>query len=160
MSLSFKSFFNLIINNLWGLSSVNSLHLVLCLIKLDDGHTLLLENGKPFLEHLNVVIVPCCVSGCGGSCLDTSDHCLFCAFEEKHEFHIGVFAHDLEPSLIVVLISGEAIDQVLFIGPPVLLHSFFNQLDCDLDWDNFALEDDAVNQIAIWRTAISLIAGY
>jgi hypothetical protein len=60
-----------------------------------------------------------------------------------------VFAHDVNPSLLVVLIPWETINQELLGAPPMLLHSFLDQLDRDFDWYNLTLKDDAIYQLAI-----------
>ena len=67
-----------------------------------------------------------------------------------------MFAHDLVPTALVVLVPGESIDQELFLVPAMLLHGLLDQVDCDLYWHYLALKDDAVNQISVWGPAISL----
>ena len=69
-----------------------------------------------------------------------------------------MFAHDLIPTLLIVLIPGESVDQELLRAPAMLLHCFLNEVDSDLNWNDLALKDNTVDQIAIWGTAISLEA--
>ena len=67
-----------------------------------------------------------------------------------------MFPHNFIPTLLVVFIPGESIDKELLGVPSVPLHSFLDEVDSNLDWNNLALKDDAVNQIAIWGATVSL----
>ena len=68
-----------------------------------------------------------------------------------------MLSHNFDPSLLVVFVSWEAVNEELLVGPPVLLHGLFYQVDSDLDWNNFSLQDNIVDQLAIWGAAISLL---
>ena len=56
-----------------------------------------------------------------------------------------MFAHDLIPTLLIVLIPGESVDQKLLSAPAVLLHCFFNEINSDLNWNDLAFKDNTVD---------------
>ena len=51
----------------------------------------------------------------------------------------------LIPTILVVLIPGEAIDEKLFGAPSMFFHCFLDQIYGNFDGNNLALKNDAID---------------
>ena len=140
----------------WLVVRVNLPDFVVFFVKFDDWHGLLPKHVEPLLQDFHVVIVSLLVARTLPSLLDSRDHGLLGAVQEEHKLHVSRVAQNLFPTVLIVLVAGKSVDQELLLGPSVLFHSFFDQVDSDFYRHDFAFEDDAVDQLAVGAAAVSL----
>ena len=62
------------------------------------------------------------------------------------------------PPINIVLIPWKTINKKLFRVPPIFLHGFFYQIDCNFYRHNFTFKDYAIDQISVRWAAVSLLS--
>ncbi len=83
----------------------------------------------------------------------------FVAVKEENELHSSMLVHDLVPTLEVVRVAGETIDEEAgdgLLGSSMLLHSSTEELDRDLNGDNLAFVNVVVNEIGVLASSGTL----
>jgi hypothetical protein len=74
------------------------------------------------------------------------NHGIFICVKENTERDIDRGAKDLIPSIKVVLITRESINQEALFVPSMLFHTLLQQLACNLYWNDLSLNDALVDQ--------------
>lgn len=89
--------------------------------------------------------------------LSISLHYLLGTFKKEHKFDFTlVFCHLSLPSVQIVLISGEPIDQKLFCT--AFFHGLPEQGDGDLDGNNQTIFHTVLNQITILGATVTFLS--
>jgi hypothetical protein len=117
---SFEGLHNIRVDFVHASEGVHLLGLSECLVLLYDGHGLILESCKSLFQRFDVVVIPATRFA---ALQDPCNHGVFVSIQEEDEGHIHDVSHDSLPSLLVVQVSGEAVNKELFSVPSVFLHS-------------------------------------
>ncbi len=131
------------------LEAINLAHFTLLVVKFDDRHRLVLKGSKALAKGLDIVIIS---TASLGALLNAVNHGVLISIKEDAEGHINRGAKDTVPAVEVVLIAREPVDQKALLVPSLLLHALLQQLACNLNWNNFALNDALVDQSSSFRS--------
>lgn len=115
-----------------------------------------MERRETLLRCLYIVILTLGVAGCLGPLHDAIEHGLLAAVEEEHELEVNSITHYAFPALLIFQIARESIDEVLFLGPASLLHRILDEVDCDLDGYDLAIDDIVVDELGLLAAAVTL----
>ena len=154
--MTFKWFKYVCINFVWVLICIYFSYFVLFLIKINDWHSLFNKCRESLLEYLYIIIISCSSSSCFCAWLNPINHSLFVTIKEKYEDHICILPHNALPSILIILVSWESINEEVLLVPTVLLHCFFNKRDCNIDRNNLSLHNNIINQLTVRAATISL----
>merc|ERR1719400_463643 len=143
----FENLLNLRINFIRCFGCVKLVYKIQFLEVLDDGHGGLLIGHKPLLQTLLVIVRPA-TPRCASAQAPSRAY-LLAAVEEENTLEVHLVPHLLGPSLEVVLVPGEAIDQ-----KPILValgHGALQQRAGDLHRDDGAIGDVVLYQLSKLR---------
>jgi hypothetical protein len=133
--------------------SVNLAQLIQLAIEFNDGHGFVSEGSESLTKGLNIVVV----SSTGlRSLLNALNHGIFVSVKENTEGDVNWIAQNALPTILVILIAGEAIDQEALLIPSMLLHASFQELASDINRDDLTLNDVLIDQSGSIWSGVSL----
>mmetsp|Transcript_20056 Transcript_20056/g.62053 ORF Transcript_20056/g.62053 Transcript_20056/m.62053 type:complete len:206 (+) Transcript_20056:88-705(+) len=118
----------------------------------DDGHGGVEVGLEAFLDGLGVVVGADGLAGAGGgggALEDAFLHDGLGGVEIEQKLDVGAVGHVVVPALEVVEVPREAVDEEVAL--PGADHGLFEELERDLDGDDLALADEAVDQLPVLR---------
>ena len=119
----------------------------------DDGHRRVDVGVEALLERLLVVVGAARPGGAPAQA--PLDARLLVAVEEEDEALLDLVAHGGVPALQVVLVAGEAVDEEVVLLR--LVHGGLEERARDLDGDDGAVADVALDQLAVLRARLAVL---
>ena len=119
----------------------------------NDGHRRVDVGVEALLERLLVVVGAARPGGAPAQA--ALDARLLVAVEEEDEALLDLVAHGGVPALQVVLVAGEAVDEEVVLLR--LVHGGLEERARDLDGDDGAVADVALDQLAVLRARLAAL---
>ena len=132
------------------LGSVDGACESLVLVEADDGHGVVVVGLHALLETLLVVVGAAGGEAAGETAIDAG---VDGALDEEDEGDVGLVSHRQLPPAQVVLVPGEAVDEVADLVAR-LLHGVLEELAGDLDRDDGAVADVTVDELSDLAVAL------